>query len=61
MTMAADKQDKFLNFSDKQDQNGACSDSAENEKNQGKAFLNVPILRFPEFKNEWELHPTTDF
>ena len=23
--------------------------------------LNVPTLRFPEFKDEWELHPTTDF
>ena len=23
--------------------------------------LNVPNLRFPEFKDEWELHPTTDF
>ena len=23
--------------------------------------LNVPTLRFPEFTDEWELHPTTDF
>ena len=45
MTMAADKQDKVLNFSSKREQSGACSSSAECEKNQGKNFLNVPNKR----------------
>lgn len=61
MTMAADKQDKVLNCSSEREQSGACSCSAERENNQGKNFLNVPTLRFPEFTDEWELHPTTDF
>ena len=52
--MAADKQDKVLNFSSEREQSGACSSSAEREKNQGKNFLNVPTLRFPEFSGEWE-------
>lgn len=60
MTMAADKQDKVLNFSSEREQSGACSSSAEHEKNQGKDFLNVPntgkvpTLRFPEFTGNWE-------
>lgn len=54
MIMAADKQDKVLNFSSKREQSGTCSSSAEHEKNQGKNFLNVPTLRFPEFSGEWE-------
>ena len=54
MTMAADKQDKVLNFSSEREQSGACSSSAEREKNQGKNFLNVPTLRFPEFSGEWK-------
>ena len=52
--MAADKQDKVLNCSSEREQSGACSCSAEREKNQGNNFLNVPTLRFPEFKGEWE-------
>ena len=54
MTMAADKQDKVLNFSSEREQSGACSCSAERDKNQGKNFLNVPTLRFPEFTGNWE-------
>jgi type I restriction enzyme S subunit len=54
MTMAADKQDKVLNFSSEREQSGACSSSAEREKNQGKNFLNVPTLRFPEFSDEYK-------
>ena len=52
--MAADKQDKVLNFSSEREQSGACSSSAEREKNQGKNFLNVPTLRFPEFSGDWK-------
>ena len=51
--MAADKKDKVLNFSSEREQSGACFSSAEREKNQGKDFLNVPNLRFPEFSGEW--------
>ena len=54
MIMAADKQDKVLNFSSEREQSGACSSSAEREKNQGKNFLNVPTLRFPEFSGDWK-------
>jgi len=54
MTMATDKQDKVLNFSSEQEQSGACSSSAEREKNQGKNFPNVPNLRFPEFSGDWK-------
>ena len=54
MTMAADKQDKVFNFSSEREQSEACSSSAEREKNQGKNFLNVPTLRFPEFSGEWK-------
>ena len=45
MTMAADKQDKVLNFSSEREQSGTCSSSAKREKNQGKNFLNVPNKR----------------
>ena len=54
MTMAADKQDKVLNFSSEREQSGACSNSAERENNQGKDFLNVPNLRFPQFTDKWK-------
>ena len=60
MTMAADKQDKVLNFSSEREQSGTCSCSAEREKNQGKNFLNVPTLRFPEFSGEWEKYKLGD-
>jgi len=45
MTMAADKQDKVLNFSSEREQSRACSSSAERENNQGNNFLNVPNKR----------------
>ena len=60
MTMAADKQDKVLNFSSEREQSGACSSSAERENNQGKNFLNVPNLRFPEFNGEWVKYRVSD-
>ena len=60
MTMAADKQDKVLNFSSEREQSGACSSSAEHEKNQGRNFLNVPTLRFPEFTGEWNCYRLGD-
>ena len=45
---------KKLNFSSEREQSQACLNSAEHEKNQGRKVLNVPNLRFPEFKGEWE-------
>ena len=45
---------KKLNFSSEREQSQACLNSAEHEKNQGRKVLNVPNLRFPEFKEEWE-------
>ena len=45
---------KKLNFSNEREQSQACLNSAEHEKNQGRKVLNVPNLRFPEFKGEWK-------
>ncbi len=52
--MATDSKNRIPNFSSEREQNEACSDSAEHEKNQGKHFLNAPDLRFPEFTGEWQ-------
>ena len=46
---------KKLNFSSEREQSQACLNSAEHEKNQGRKVLNVPNLRFHEFKGEWHL------
>ena len=65
MTTTTNNENKVL--SSEQEQNQACSDSAEHENNQGQKVLNapskrlgsrphgnVPALRFPEFEGEWE-------
>ena len=54
MTTTINNEDKKLNFSSEQEQNQACLNSAEHEKNQGCKVLNVPNLRFKEFQGEWE-------
>ena len=54
MTTTKNNEHKKLNFSNEQEQSQACLNSAEHEKNQGRKVLNVPNLRFPEFKGEWE-------
>ena len=67
MTTTTNNENKVHNFSSEQEQNQACSGSAEHEKNQGQKVLNapskretpspkrnVPNLRFPEFVGEWE-------
>ena len=51
---------KKLNFSSEREQSQACLNSAEHEKNQGRKVLNVPNLRFPEFKGEWEKYKVSD-
>ena len=54
MTMTINNEHKKLNFLSEREQNQACLNSAEHEKNQGRKVLNVPNLRFPEFQGEWE-------
>lgn len=54
MTTTKNNEHKKLNFSSEREQNQACLNSAEHEKNQGRKVLNVPNLRFPEFKGEWK-------
>ena len=54
MTTTINNEHKKLNFSNEREQIQACLNSAEHEKNQGRKVLNVPNLRFKEFKREWE-------
>ena len=54
MTTTKNNEHKKLNFSSEREQNQACLNSAEHEKNQGRKVLNVPNLRFPEFQGKWE-------
>ena len=54
MTTTKNNEHKKLNFLSEREQSQACLNSAEHEKNQGRKVLNVPNLRFPEFKGEWE-------
>ena len=54
MTTTKYNEHKKLNFSSEREQSQACLNSAEHEKNQGRKVLNVPNLRFPEFKGEWK-------
>ena len=52
--MTINNEHKKLNFLSEREQNQACLNSAEHEKNQGRKVLNVPNLRFKEFQGEWE-------
>lgn len=54
MTTTKNNEHKKLNFSSEREQNQACLNSAEHEKNQGQKVLNVPNLRFKEFQGEWK-------
>ena len=56
MTTTKNNEHKKLNFSSEREQSQVCLNSAEHEKNQGRKVLNVPNLRFPEFRGEWEEH-----
>ena len=51
---------KKLNFSSEREQSQACLNSAEHEKNQGRKVLNVPNLRFPDFRGEWKEERLSD-
>ena len=52
--MADNKDKKVLKSSIEREQNQTCLNSAEREKIKGSTNLNVPLLRFPEFRGEWE-------
>lgn len=61
MTTTKNNEHKKLNFSSEREQNQACLNSAEHEKNQGRKVLNVPNLRFPEFQGEWTTSLLSDY
>ena len=61
MTTKINNEHKKLNFSSEREQNQACLNSAEHEKNQGRKVLNVPNLRFPEFQGEWTTSLLSDY
>ena len=52
--MADNKDKKVLKSSIEREQSQTCLNSAEREKIKGSTNLNVPHLRFPEFRGEWE-------
>ena len=52
--MADNKDKKVLKSSIEREQSQTCLNSAEREKIKGLTNLNVPHLRFPEFRGEWE-------
>ena len=54
--MADNKDKKVLKSSIEREQSQTCLNSAEREKIKGSTNLNVPHLRFPEFRGEWEKH-----
>ena len=52
--MADNKDKKVLKSSIEREQSQTCLNSAEREKIKGSTNLNVPHLRFPEFRGEWD-------
>ena len=58
--MTINNEHKKLNFLSEREQNQACLNSAEHEKNQGRKVLNVPNLRFKEFQGEWITYKIKD-
>ena len=52
--MADNKDKKVLKSSIEREQSQTCLNSAEREKIKGSTNLNVPHLRYPEFRGEWE-------
>ena len=52
--MADNKDKKVLKSSIERELSQTCLNSAEREKIKGSTNLNVPHLRFPEFRGEWE-------
>ena len=60
-TMADNKDKKVLKSSIEREQSQTCLNSAEREKIKGSTNLNVPHLRFPEFRGEWEEHTLSEY
>ena len=52
--MADNKENRIPKSSIEREQSQTCLNSAEREKIKGSKNLNVPHLRFPEFRGEWE-------
>ena len=59
--MADNKDKKVLKSSIEREQSQTCLNSAEREKIKGSTNLNVPHLRFPEFREEWEEHTLSEY
>ena len=59
--MADNKENKVLKSSIEREQSQTCLNSAEREKIKGSKNLNVPHLRFPEFRGEWESSRLSSF
>ena len=58
--MADNKDIKVLKSSIEREQSQTCMNSAEREKIKGSTNLNVPHLRFPEFRGEWDIYEIGD-
>ena len=58
--MADYKDKKVLKSSIEREQSQTCLNSAEREKIKGSTNLNVPHLRFPEFRGEWDIYEIGD-
>ena len=58
--MADNKENRIPKSSIEREQSQTCLNSAEREKIKGSKNLNVPHLRFPEFRGEWEEHTLRD-
>ena len=59
--MADNKDKKVLKSSIEREQSQTCLNSAGREKIKGSTNLNVPHLRFPEFRGEWEEHTLSEY
>ena len=58
--MADNKDKKVLKSSIERELSQTCLNSAEREKIKGSTNLNVPHLRFPEFRGEWDIYEIGD-
>ena len=58
--MADNKENRIHKSSIEREQSQTCLSSAERETIKGSKNLNVPHLRFPEFRGEWEKHKFGD-
>ena len=58
--MADNKENRIHKSSIEREQSQTCLNSAERENIKGSKNLNVPHLRFPEFRGEWEKCKVSD-